>query len=239
MSHALRLSLEPVLSCLFDTRCVVCARRQPHALCKSCRAQLSPPAGPRCSRCDHPLRQAGADCPDCRRLGAPAFEAAVAAAQYGGVARRAVLALKYADGWRVADALAAVMADRIRDAKIGVDGLVPVPTDEGRRQARGYSPPALLAARLAVRLGVPSRPRLLRRRVQGVVQSTADVARRHVQVMGIFEAAPGLEGQRLLLVDDVMTTAATLQAAAVALRGSGARVWAVVAARQTLHGGRT
>lgn len=239
MSHALRLSLEPFLSWLFDTRCVACTRRQPHALCDGCRASLGPPVDPRCVRCDHPLPRAGSPCPDCLRLGEPAFEKVVSAFLYRGVARSAVLALKYEDGWRVAELLAAAMCERVRAAAIGVDAVVPVPIDDARRAARGYSPPALLASRLASHLGVPRRAGLLRRRVQGVVQSTADVALRHVQVSGIFEAAPGLEGQRLLLVDDVMTTAATLQAAASALRRQGARVWGAVAARQILRGGRT
>lgn len=245
MLFVLRLALEPLLSRLFDTHCVVCDDRQPDALCAACRAQVTAPAGARCTRCDHPLAstlevaRSGDACPDCRRLGVPAFESVVSAGAYDGVLRDAVLALKYHDGWRAAEPLAALMAARVRRAGLEIDAVVPVPIDAARQAARGYSQSLLLGARVAVRLGVPIAPALLRRRVAGVVQGAADRMQRHRQLAGVFEADPSahLRGRRLLLVDDVMTTAATMHEAAAALRDRGARVWGVVAARQLELGG--
>lgn len=237
--HRIGLTLDPLLSCLFDTRCVACGRRQSRTLCASCRTCLAPSHVPCCPRCDLPRQESAAPCPDCRRLGAPAFEALVAAAPYEGGVRALVRSLKYEGRWRAAEPLGEAVAARVARAGIEVDVVVPVPIDEARRQARGYSPSELLASRVGVRLGVPVRPRLLCRRVQGVVQSTADRARRLAQMAEVFTAADGVEGKRVLLVDDVATTAATLHAAAAALHRSGAQAWGAVAARQTLHGGRT
>lgn len=229
----LRLALEPIWSLVFLTRCVACRARQRHALCDRCIENIEPPRGRLCPRCDHPL--VDKPCPDCMRVGIPAFERAVAAGPYRGVLKTAILALKFKDGWRLADVLAGRMVVRIEQEGLVPDAVVAVPIDAARRAARGYSQSELLASRLAVRLGRPHLRRVLSRRVHGVVQSTADAEQRHVQVNGIFEAHGELEGRRLLLVDDVMTTAATMQAAAAALRGRGARVWGAVVARQTLR----
>jgi ComF family protein len=235
MSSVIRLALEPVWALLFPARCVLCERRSSAALCDGCALELGGPSGPTCERCAHPL--AAPRCPDCARLGQPAFRRTLAVGPYAGTLKNAVLALKYRDGWRLADILGQKMAERVRAADLALDAVVPIPVDDGRRTARGYSQAELLASRVAVRLALPHRRGWLRRRAAGVVQSLADRATRHAQVEGIFEASARLEGTNVLLVDDVMTTAATMHAAGAALAGQGARVWGVVAARQTLRDG--
>lgn len=250
MSATFQFALHHLWSLLFDESCVVCNARQRRALCAVCEAAIQPFDGPTCSRCDHPLAQfthklRGAappatpvdpECPDCARLGEPSFEQSLAVGPHRGVLKAAVLALKYHDGWRVADVLARYMMRRVRILRQRMDLLVPVPIDGARKTARGYSQSALLASRLAVYLGVPHRRRVLTRRIDGIVQGTADAARRITQVEGVFEARGHLEGQNVLIVDDVMTTAATMQAAAASLRARGARVWGAVVTRQTLRG---
>lgn len=247
MSSVVALALEPVVSLLFPTRCVLCSARHPQALCDACCYQIAGFGGPICACCAHPLPHARAACADCARLGTPAFERVIAVGPYQTALKDAVLALKYHDGWRIADVLGRLMAERLRacpmdfgapngrSAQIAFDAVVAVPIDAARRAARGYSQSELLASRVAVRLALPHRRNVLVRRVHGVVQSTADLSLRHAQVDDIFEARGRLDGQHILLVDDVMTTAATMHAAARALRQQGARVTAAVAARQALR----
>jgi len=238
MSAILQLTLEPLWSVLFGARCVLCGARQQHAICADCQDAITGFDCQTCDRCDHPLDRHAA-CPDCSRLGEPAFTRTFAVGPYRGILKEAVLALKYRDGWRVADVLAQHLARRVRQIGLCPDAAIAIPIDAERQAARGYSQSLLLASRVAVHLGIPHRRGVLRRRVHGVVQSTADMAQRHAQVTDIFEVRGQPHQGSVLLVDDVMTTAATMHAAASVLRARGAQVWGAVVARQTLRrGGR-
>lgn len=139
-----------------------------------------------------------------------------------GPARALVHALKYG-GWRVAArpmalALGSVLAAR----RTAVDALVPVPLGRRRLRERGHNQAACLAAILSELVEVPLAPRLLARRRETRSQTALDPAARHANVAGAFRAADACAGWRLCLVDDVLTTGATLAACAAALAEAGA-----------------
>jgi predicted amidophosphoribosyltransferase len=213
-------------------RCVACRAPRGDPLCVSCRAAL-PWLRDACPRCALP--RPCAPCP-ARRA---AFAAAWAPAEHDGVARELVLALKLRGSRPAADAMAAMMATTLRAAArgpgppgLGDVALVPVPAAPERRRARGFDPAALITERLARRTGRPVAACLSRPRGDARQVGRRRGERREGPVIRLTSAVPPVA----LLVDDVHTTGATLEACARALGGSGSRaVYAVTFARTARH----
>jgi ComF family protein len=158
---------------------------------------------------------------------------------YDGALRAIVHALKYEGRRSLARRLAALMRVRGADVLIGADWVVPVPLHPSRRRERGFNQ----AADLARHLGVPPRAALRRTRATGT-QTGLPAARRRRNVRGAFAVVTGREGQErqkgpkrlkgsvVVLIDDVSTTGATLEACARVLKEAGVReVRALTAAR--------
>ena len=147
--------------------------------------------------------------------------------------------LKYRNLRALAPPIAAVMAQALQQASQPVDALVPVPLHPRRLWWRGYNQSALLANEVGKLLGIPVWDTVLRRVHEGRPQvSVSGRESRWANVARAFESAAGppsgasLEGKDLVLVDDVMTTGSTLDAAAAALLKAGANtVGALVFAR--------
>jgi ComF family protein len=216
---------------LFPPRCLGCGRRG-EALCPSCWQGLPRLQPPWCPRCSRPERSGGR-CPSCRRAAA-ALAGVRAACLYAGAVRLAIQRLKYAQERHLAAPLAALLVECLARRPLAVDALVPVPLDAGRARARGYNHAALLAAPVAEALGVPLGEGWLERTRATRPQVGLSARERRANVRGAFACrAPGaVAGRRLLVVDDVMTTGATLEACAEALVAAGAaRVWGLVVAR--------
>jgi ComF family protein len=195
-------------------------------------------APPLCAACGRSCRPEAVVCTRCgRRLagaepllgkGPPGLDRAWSSASYEGVARNLVAALKFRRLLPVAE----LMADRIQwlaPAHLLSGTIVPVPTAPWRHRRRGFDPAGELAAALAERLEVPLEGCLARR--GGRRQVGRSRAERLGQPPRI--QASGAVPRSVLLVDDVLTTGATLSACAQALRAAGAaRVVAVTFARR-------
>lgn len=185
----------------------------------------------RCAGCDAP---GAAVCTTCRfaLLGPrprPGAHGVHAALPFTGRARRVVLGLKYRNRRQVARHLAGLVVNTVvaNGEHLGLDVVTWAPTSAARRRSRGFDQGELVARHVARQLGVPCR-RLLERSGPGAPQTGR--SRRERLDGPRFVARPGLDGQRVLVLDDVVTTGATMRAAAAALRRAGvaeARLYAV------------
>ena len=130
------------------------------------------------------------------------------------------------------------MADYYRQNNLVADYLVPVPLHAKRYKQRGYNQSELLAARLSELTGVPMLANALRRVVDNVPQArTASINERLANVEGIFKCENDLVGgKEIMIIDDVCTSGATLEACAEALRRAGARrTFGFTLAREVLN----
>lgn len=157
-------------------------------------------------------------------------------APFGGVVRAALHALKYAGERRLAGPLGTAAAARWREAAVGGEVLVHVPVHDRRRATRGYDQAELIARVAAAALGLPAVPALRRERAT-VPQFDLGRERRAENVAAAFAVGAGhraaMAGRWVVLVDDVVTTGATLVACAEALLDAGAAaVSALTVARE-------
>lgn len=218
-----------MLDLVLPRRCVVCACGGA-LLCAPCRSGLPRLPPPLCARCGAPTAWPVSRCRECagRRL---AFASARAAAAYEGGVRAVVAAWKERGLRRLAADAAAVVAERL--PRPDCDVVAFVPADDGRRHERGHHPAERLARELAAAWSLPCE-RLLRRAGRSRPQRGLPLAERRRNVRGAFAAAQA--PRRVLLVDDVYTSGATVDAAASALRAAGARTVDVVTFARTVRG---
>lgn len=220
------------LDCLFPRLCVGCGRIGSY-VCDRCERRRSFLSGPLCPRCGQP-QASGLLCPSCVRRRSD-ISAIRSVFRFEGVIRRAVIELKYHNLRAIAPTLSAWMADRLIDEDFTPDLIVPVPLHPSRLRLRGYNQAALLARELGRLEGVEAAEDLLTRVRAGDSQvQTHDAEARRQNVAGAFTCTDTtVSGKRILVVDDVCTTGATLEACASALRDAGAaEVWGLTVARE-------
>lgn len=225
--------------------CALCARATGDAgLCVACTASIAMAAGA-CPACalpapgvaqlppEHPgAPPAPAICGRCLAH-PPAWDAAIAAGAYRFPLDRLVMRLKYAADLPLAATLGATLAHAAaaRGAIGRVDALVPMPLAPARQRERGFNQAREIARAIAAATGLPLIDALRRSR-HAAPQASLAWRERARNVRGAFSARGALDGARVALVDDVMTSGATAAAACSALRRAGAsRVEAWVVAR--------
>jgi ComF family protein len=223
------------IAALLAPACAVCDTLLDEPLsgcvCEPCWRSIRPITPPICDRCGDPLPRPDSSHSHCSD-GPSAITRARAVGEYEGTLRDIIHALKYAGRLSLARPLAAQMRARGSDVLTDVDCLVPVPLHWRRKHQRGFNQ----AREIARYLGLPVVEALRRRRAtRPQVELAAD--RRKTNVADAFALRRGwfrdyrIRG-KVLLIDDVSTTGATLEACAAVLRDSGASdVYALTAAR--------
>lgn len=199
-------------------------------MCDDCRAQHARPI-PRCTRCALPLASGQRLCGACQTE-PPPYERVVCVADYGFPWDRLIADFKFHGRVELAAALAAPLGDALGDAAAWPDRIVPVPLAPRRLRERGYNQAWELARRIARRFGRRADAGVLQRPIDGAPQAGLDRRERLRAMRGAFVVAPGaaVGGERIAVIDDVLTTGATAAAAANALLGAGAaavQVWVI------------
>ena len=220
-------------------QCEVCRRWGSAALCADCVGRYAA-ARPRCACCGISLGLATPRCGDCLR-DAPPFSHTVCAADYGFPWDGLIGAFKFQGRPELAGLLAERLALAVQQALQSEalpwpDLVLPVPLSPRRLVERGYDQAWELARRVARRLQLPTEARLLQRPIDTLQQSGLGRVARQRNLRTAFMADPTrralLQGRRVALVDDVMTTGATVrEASAVLLRAGAAAVDLWVLAR--------
>jgi ComF family protein len=189
----------------------------------------------RCVFCGE-LTGGGLVCESCEKACAPFKSAGVCAGTaYEGKARAALLRLKKTPDTRLAEAFARLMlAALVAENAKTFDALVPVPASAGRLKERGFNQAELLAVRLAALLGAPVLSEALMRR-DSLAQHTLDRRKRMQNAKAAYaiNEAASVNGKNVLLVDDVITTGATIATCGALLLEAGARSVTAVAATAT------
>lgn len=207
-------------------------------LCGACWRETPFILGPACHACGIPVLVADEPeiiCDTCRDTPRP-WDLGRAVMLYEGGARRLVLSFKHSDRLDLGPVLGGWMAERAHDLVDETTIVAPVPLHWRRLFARRYNQAAILSGEVARRLGLPHLPDLLQRVRATAPQDGIGPAARRDNIAGAIGVtarhAPTLSGRSVLLVDDVMTSGATLEAAARACRAAGAeRICVLVLAR--------
>jgi ComF family protein len=225
---------------LLPPRCLSCGETvaEPGALCGGCWPRLTFIAPPICAICGFPFDYdpgTGAICGDCLR-DAPPFEHARTVLRYDEHSRDLVISFKHRDRTDAGPAFGKWMARAGAEILADADLIIPVPLHRRRLISRRYNQSAELCHALSRETDVPHNPDLLIRTRATPTQGRLTRVERERNVRGAFglrpDAASALQGRRVVLIDDVLTTGATVNACArTLLRGGAAAVDVLTLAR--------
>lgn len=195
--------------------CYICGRHTPQEyVCITCAKSIKMSL-PYCSVCgryftEHTILNGMSICSDCQE-GVPPFLLARSAGPYQGALKEAIYILKYEGNRYIADYLGRLMAERFLNEPLYKDAdlVVPVPLNEEKEEERGFNQSELLAQKLNKLLGVPTASVLIRTKNTSR-QSDLSRKERLANIKGVFKTIESVQGRKILLVDDILTTGATV-----------------------------
>jgi len=211
--------------------CLLCGRRLPGhgkiaAFCPACSGSIVPLPAAHCRCCKHPFPDATSChlCPGCLKR-PPPFTTTYAAGHYSGTLKAAIHKMKYRQQLGLARPLGELLALQLAADLSGFvpDALLPVPLHRKRLRQRGYNQALEMARPIGRLLKVPVEARLLQRTRPTAAQQGLSAQDRRSNLHNAFCVNEAVNGARLLLVDDVMTTGETARACCQVLVRSGAR----------------
>ncbi len=220
-----------VLDLLLPQNCLGCGR-EGFVLCSQCIAHLSRISPPFCQRCGLPLTKV--NCPDCARQ-APIFDGLRAPYRFERLVREAIHQLKYQNLRSLAKPFAGELATYLKNNPIPADLIVPVPLHRNKLRERGYNQSELVARELGRMVGLSVDCSCLTRILDTKPQARlGKAAHRRQNVTGAFQCQRArVCNQRVLVIDDVATSGATINNCAISLKQAGASsVWGLAIARE-------
>jgi ComF family protein len=218
MPRALATLRDRLIDVVFPPQCGACGVAG-GLICDACTHRMQAATAPRCQRCWSAESQQRI-CRDCIRS---PLDGARAPYVYDGPARDLVRQLKFEGLHALAEPMGALMAVSLLEHGIQADLAVPVPLRGLRRRLRGFNQSELLARAIAQLIDLPLDTSALRTaRATAPLHQTDDRLIRETSVRGAFRCTEQVEGKRVLLVDDVLTTGATARECATVLKAAGA-----------------
>lgn len=209
------------LDWIFPPVCAGCGEPG-YRLCPECHSKISYITGNICKVCGLPVSGGRSLCIRCEDS-PPPYDALRSLANYEGIIRDCIHALKYENDQSLGDFFSKELIELVQTENWIVDMVIPVPLSPFRVKSRGYNQSALLAYPLAMRLSFKYRPFGMRRTRNTRSQVELSAEERRMNVRGAFQAVPEIVGgKRILLVDDVTTTGSTIEECARALKAAGA-----------------
>ena len=236
MPSLIRAAMDALVSVLLPAPCRICGEVLTTAsvlpVCGECLSSLAPLRGPCCNLCGRPFASELASdaatplCFACRR-GVYAFDRARSYGSYGDEMARAISLLKYEKVMSLGKWFAARLKEKVQAEPeiFAADVVVPVPLHPARLRERGYNQAEMIARPLAKKLKLPLRAYLLVRTKPRPPRLLLSRRERWESVRGAYEMRRGakVDNLRVLLIDDVCTTGATLDSCARALKRAGAK----------------
>jgi ComF family protein len=224
--RALKDTGREVLQILYPAHCPICHGIAPYheAICPECRKKLPYIRGKRCRLCGKPVEDSEIYCDDCQKI-RHFYQEGMGIFLYDDVMRETMSYLKYKHRKEYGRILGELVYEAARE-KIRIwnpQAIIPVPMHKSKMETRGYNQAEEIARPIAERFGVPLCTDLLfRREKTAAMKDLSAVERRdnmrHAFAVSDKNAVP----KRILLVDDIYTTGATIDACAEALRAAGA-----------------
>jgi ComF family protein len=221
-----------VLDLLFPQKCIGCGK-EGGLICESCQRSLPrivPPVCPKCGK----SQSSAIVCSACIVRKTP-IDGIRSPFKFDGLMREAVHQLKYKNLRTLSHSLGSLLASYYVNYPLPGEVIVPVPLHPKRLKERGYNQSALLARELGKIINLPVDDRcLIRERFVIPQAKTKSAEERRRNVVGAFSCLDSkLRNKQVLLVDDVSTSGATLEACTIALKSAGAMsVWALVLTRE-------
>jgi ComF family protein len=216
----------------FPSRCLGCGRWG-DLICEKCFLDLPRIVPPICSKCGRP-ESSGGLCPGCWST-PPSIDGIRSVFRFEGVVRKAIHQLKYYDLKTISKDLAKILYDYITFNKLEYEVIVPVPLHKKRLRHRGYNQSLLIARELGKLTNNDVLTDVLVRVKEGVSQArTTGVQQRMKNVKDAFSyQGYSAMNRKVILIDDVCTSGATLESCAEALKSAGAEtVWGLTIARE-------
>ena len=223
--------IDSILNLFFPVACIICGaqvfERRYSAACPACWDALSPIKAPLCPRCGMPGVAIEGLCGRCR-TGENIFDFARSAVLFNDHAREIVHHLKYSDRVSLAKPIGRILRRLLDNEKFTGEIAVPVPLHRSRERERGFNQSELIANEL----GLTVDTRLIRRRKKTATQTGLSRSERAKNLSAAFELTGSVDGMKLILIDDVFTTGATLnEISKVLKRGKAEKVEVLTFAR--------
>ena len=215
---------QQILNLIYPAKCVTCGLSDTH-FCQACQDKLKYILPPVCNLCGYPT-PAGTDwCRQCQNNAIPDLDGIRSVAFFeDSPLRSAIHHFKYQNQQVLSASFAQLLAECLKLHQLPVDLIIPIPLYKSRYKQRGYNQSALLARSLSQLIDLPLDTKSLTRQRSTATQASLSAAERHINVVGAFSCTPEkINVQSILLIDDVCTTGATLNACAQVLKNAGAR----------------